>query len=108
PSRGLRIDLVLAAWLLTLYALVLPLALRTGRLVGDQSVRLEEETRRLSALVDQMPAAVWTTDTDLHLSETAGSGLANIGLGPAEHHGRTLSQIFGTDDPDLPVRSSHR
>ena len=46
----MRLDLALGGGLLGLYALVLPLALRTGRTMREQAVRLQEKSRQLSAL----------------------------------------------------------
>jgi PAS domain S-box-containing protein len=71
-------------------------------------VRLDGQTRQLSALVDQMPALVWSTDTDLRLTETAGSALANLGLSPNEQQGRLLSEVFGTSDRDFPALAAHQ
>jgi PAS domain S-box-containing protein len=103
-----RIDLALGGGLVGLYVLVLPLALRTARMLRDQSVRIEGQTRQMSAMVDQMPALLWSTDTELRLTESAGSGLRNIGLRPNEHQGLHLSEVFGTDDSALPVIEAHR
>src|SRR5207247_5597981 len=79
-AERVRLDAALAGGLIALYALVLPLAFRTTRTLHEQGVRLEGQTRQLSALLDQMPAIVWSTDTDLRITESVGSGLANVGL----------------------------
>src|SRR4051812_25068345 len=64
-SDRFRIDFALAGGLIALSILLLPLALRSGRTLRDQAVQLEGQTKQLSALVDQMPAAVWTADEEL-------------------------------------------
>ena len=101
------IGIVLAGSLFALYATVLPFAFRTARVLHDQSIRLEDHTRQLAALVDELPAVLWRTDEQLRLTETAGSALRNIGFRPNEHRGVLLTQLFG-DDPDLPLIAAHR
>jgi PAS domain S-box-containing protein len=107
-TARVRIDGSLAGGLLLLYALVLPLAFRTARTMRDQSVRLDGQTRQLSALVDQMPAAVWTTDRDLRITGAHGSALESIGLEPEQMAGTTLLEMFDTDDSDFEPVVAHR
>ena len=107
-GQRLEIDGALAGGLAVLYALVLPLAMRASRTVREQAVRLEEQTRQISALVEQMPAVVWTTDRDLRLLETGGAGLRGAGVAPNEHRGRTIAEVFGTDDAAHPAVAAHR
>src|SRR5213593_1463718 len=103
-----KIDGALAAGLLLLYALVLPLAMRTGRAVRAQSLHLEGKTRQLSALLDQLPAVVWATDTELRFTESAGAALKEIGLEAEGIRGAKLQDVVGTDDPEHPWIAAHR
>ena len=107
-DRRLEIDVVLACGLALLYALVLPLAMRASRTVHTQAVRLEEQTGQISALVEQMPAVVWTTDRDLRLVETLGGGLLAEGVRPGEDPARMIRDVFGATGEDHPAAAAHR
>ncbi len=52
----------------------------------------------IRALVDQFPGAFWTTDSELRFTSLLGRGLAEIGLGPNQVVGMTVSEFFETDD----------
>jgi diguanylate cyclase (GGDEF)-like protein/PAS domain S-box-containing protein len=59
---------------------------------------------RLRLLIEPMPAIVWTTDRELRFSSGLGGGLASFGLRAAP--GTSLSDHYGTRDPDaLPIRA---
>ncbi len=51
------------------------------------------------ALAAQLPGVMWTTDRDLVITGTYGSGLANTTITPAAFVGRRLAEIFG-DRPE--------
>jgi PAS domain S-box-containing protein len=75
----------------------------TERKRAEEALR-ESETR-LRALVEQIPAILWTTDRELRFTSSVGAGLAGLGLKPGEVVGRTLPAFFGTNDPGfLPLR----
>jgi PAS domain S-box-containing protein len=79
----------------------------------DERKRAEEalrnEEKRLLLLVEQIPAVLWTTDTELRFTLSVGAGLASLGLVPNQVVGMTLFEYFRTDDPDtLPIQASRR
>jgi PAS domain S-box-containing protein len=61
----------------------------------------------LERLVAQLPAVLWTTDTDLRFTSSEGVGLAGLGLQPGEVVGRTLAEYLRAD-PDDPTIRHHR
>jgi PAS domain-containing protein len=61
----------------------------------------------LERLVAQLPALLWTTDTDLRFTSSDGMGLVGLGLAPGEVIGRTLYDYFGTTDPAFPAIANH-
>ena len=71
------------------------------------SVARDHEAR-LRLLVEQMPAVLWSTDLDLRFTSSLGGGLAGLGLEPNQVVGLSLSEFFGTDDPEFPPIAAHR
>jgi two-component system cell cycle sensor histidine kinase/response regulator CckA len=69
---------------------------------------LRESEARLRLLIGQMPAVMWTTDTDLHFTSALGAGLAAMNLRPHQVIGMSLPEYFQTDDPDFPPIAAHR
>jgi PAS domain S-box-containing protein len=73
--------------------------------------RAEERSRqsaaRLRLVTEQMPAVVWTTDTDLRFTSSLGAGLAGLNLKPNEVVGMLLTEYFGTADPAFPALAGH-
>ncbi|HVS63959.1 MAG TPA: EAL domain-containing protein [Thermoanaerobaculia bacterium] len=63
---------------------------------------------RLRILVEQMPAVLWSTDTDLRFTSSQGAGLAGLGLREDEAIGLSLEEYFQSSDPELPAVASHR
>lgn len=53
-----------------------------------------------------MPAVLWTTDQDLHLTEGTGAGLA--AMGETDIRGLSLFAYFKTTDPEFPPIAAHR
>ena len=62
----------------------------------------------LERLVAQLPAVLWTTDTELRFTSSDGVGLSGLGLEPGEVVGQTLYEYFGTTDPAFPAIANHR
>ncbi|HEV8578327.1 MAG TPA: EAL domain-containing protein [Thermoanaerobaculia bacterium] len=54
---------------------------------------LHENAARLRLLIEQMPALVWTTDSDLRFTSSQGAGLAAIGLQAGEVDGRLVPEF---------------
>jgi PAS domain S-box-containing protein len=67
-----------------------------------------EERARLAVMIDNMPAIIWTTDTDLRFTYYTGAALENFGFRADEALGKTLFQHFGTEDPNFPLIAAHR
>jgi len=68
---------------------------------------LRESESRLRLLVEQMPAVLWSTDTELRFTSSVGSALAHLGLQPNDAVGKTLYEYFGTDDPTFAPLAAH-
>jgi len=99
-----------------LYATAMPLRSPHGEVdeamvmvqdVSDLEV-LRRSNIRTELLLAQMPAILWTTDTDLRFTSSTGAGLTGLDLAPNEAVGLTLFEYFGTDDPAFPPIAAHR
>src|SRR3990172_642299 len=77
-----------------------------------ENLRQREELRKseahLQVMVEQMPAVLWTTDTELRFTSSLGAGLAGLGLRPNQVLGMTLHEYFSTDDDEFPAIAAHR
>ena len=71
------------------------LTVNVDRPTGIVRIEVRTKNRQLSALVEQMPGVVWSTDRDLRLLETAGAGLRGAGVLPDEQRGLGLADLFG-------------
>jgi two-component system, cell cycle sensor histidine kinase and response regulator CckA len=69
---------------------------------------LADREHRLRLLVSQVPAVLWTTDTNLIFTSSVGSGLAGLGLEPDQVVGADLFTYFATGDPDFEPIAAHR
>ena len=73
----------------------------------ETTLRNNEAWLRL--LTGQMPAVLWTTDTQLRFTSSIGGGLELLNLQPNQVLGMTMSDYFQTDDPYfLPLVAHHR
>ena len=70
--------------------------------------RVRESEARLRVLIEQLPAVVWTVDTDLRFTSALGAGLVRLGLKPDEVVGKLLSDYFETTDQMFLPISTHR
>ncbi len=78
----------------------------TERKRAENALRRSEA--RLRLLVEQMPAILWTTDRELRVTSSLGAGLQGLGLRPGEVVGKTVFEVFGTDDPKSLAIAMHR
>jgi len=82
-------------------------ARRTVR--ADSSRTRREEQARLRLLTEQMPAVIWSTDTEFRITSSLGAGLGVMNRRPDEGVGRTLLEYLDTQDPGFaPVAAHHR
>ena len=58
-------------------------------------------------MLEQVPAILWTTDKELTITSSIGSGLKRIKTKPNEKVGVNLYEYYQTDDPDFPPISAH-
>ena len=69
---------------------------------------LDERESTLRLIVGQMPAVLWSTDTDLRLTSSEGAGLTSLGHRPGQFVGVTLFEFFRTTDPEFLPLVAHR
>ena len=70
--------------------------------------KIRESEARLRVLVEQLPAVLWTVDTDLRFTSCVGAGLLRLGLKPDEFVGKSLPDSFETADPTFFPIAAHR
>jgi PAS domain S-box-containing protein len=68
---------------------------------------LQEQAGRLDMITEQIPAVLWTTDSDLRFTSSEGRGLRALGLRPGQVVGMSLFDYFGTGDPEFPAIAAH-
>jgi PAS domain S-box-containing protein len=69
---------------------------------------IDERDTTLRLIVNQMPAVLWSTDTDLCLTSSEGAGLTGLGHKPGQFVGVTLFDFFRTTDPEFLPLVAHR
>jgi PAS domain-containing protein len=69
---------------------------------------LDEKDTAVQLMLNQMPAILWSTDTDLRLTSSAGAALAAAGRREGAPVGLTLSEFFHTSDPEFLPLVAHR
>jgi signal transduction histidine kinase len=78
---------------------------------GDSSAHVpafrEVADLRLGFITHQLPAIIWTTDRELHISSAIGAGLEPLDLDPQRVVGLPLARILGTEDPRDPLLEAH-
>jgi len=68
---------------------------------------LREELSVLRGLFDQIPAMIWSTDSNLMLKSLRGGATKSLGLVPGQLQGVHIYEFFGTDDPQFPPIRAH-
>lgn len=69
---------------------------------------LRESEARMRVIVEQLPAILWTTDTEFRFTSSVGAGLSRLGLKPEEVVGKSLYEYFQTDDRSFMPIAAHR
>jgi PAS domain S-box-containing protein len=87
-------------------AVVLQIQDVSGRRRAAKSVH-DRETR-LRLLLEQVPAVIWTTDTELRFTSGLGRRLDVLDLAPNQNVGTSLWEYFGTQDDEFPAIAAHR
>jgi len=73
---------------------------------AEEALRASEE--RLRMTTSQVPAILWTTDTELKFTSSTGAGLDALGLKTDQVVGMTLFEYLQTDDPENLVIKAYR
>jgi hypothetical protein len=73
----------------------------------EDSSRAAEYETRLRVLTEQMPAILWSTDTELRVVSSTGGGRKNLIPQPPTFMAGALREIVGTDDPTSPPIAAH-
>ncbi len=82
------------------------IALAIERKRGEERVRQSEA--RLRVLIEQLPAVLWTVDSNLRFTSAVGAGLTRLGLKPDQIVGMSLTDYFETSDPTFVPIAAHR
>lgn len=77
----------------------------TDRKLAEEKVLQSEQQLRL--IFDQIPAAVWTTDTELRIVSGSGASRAGDENGARSFIGKTMQEFFGTQDKSSPPLAAH-
>lgn len=78
----------------------------SDRMKVEEALRGTEQ--RLQVILEQAPFVVWTADTEMRVTSSLGSALAGLNLSPNQVLGKTLMEIFPSNDPNLPIFDAHR
>ena len=69
---------------------------------------IDEKETMVHLILNQMPAILWSTDTELRLTSSAGAALASAGRREGAAVGLTLFEFFHTTDPEFVPLAAHR
>ena len=89
-----------------LYSIGGQIALAIERTRSEE--RLHSSDARLRVLIEQLPAVLWTVDTELRFTSAVGAGLARLGLKPNSLVGTKLADYLETSDGTYPAVAAHR
>ncbi len=89
--------------------------LKTALAAAEEAHRVAESSKRdlmqsearLRLMTNQMPAVLWTTDTELSFTSSLGMGLLALGLQPNQIVGMTLYDYFQTTKPEFFPIAAH-
>jgi PAS domain S-box-containing protein len=65
--------------------------------------RLARDEARSRALLDQLPAVVWSVDTEMKFTSSQGRGLRDLNLEPDQVVGMPVADYVGSTDPEHPA-----
>lgn len=68
---------------------------------------LRESELRLRLLLEQAPAILWTTDTNLKVTSASGSGLESLDITQDQWLGRHVAAVLNTVEPGALALSAH-
>jgi len=74
-------------------------------LENESAVSIRESNLR--AVIEQMPAVLWTTDLELTVTFSTGNGLARLNHSVHPFAGMTLSEFFHKDADPTPMITAH-
>src|SRR5439155_24366312 len=69
---------------------------------------VQEPEARLRLLVEQMPAIVWTTDSELRMTSASGAGLAALRIDPSGVAGISVLHFLNITSPESTAMAAHR
>jgi PAS domain S-box-containing protein len=68
----------------------------------------DRDRARLGAVMEKMPAVLWTTDKDLRFTSSVGAGLEHLGLRTNQLVGTSVYDYFRTQDSEFGPIAAHR
>ena len=69
---------------------------------------LRDSEARLRVLIEQLPAILWTVDSQLRFTSALGAGLTRVGVKPEDVVGKTMEDFFETSDLGFLPITEHR
>jgi len=76
--------------------------------VLERTRELQDRDARLQLFYTQLPAVVWSTDTELLMTYMQGKGLQGAGMQPASFTGRTIQEFAGEGSESEKAVDAHR
>ncbi len=65
------------------------------------------EGERAKLVLEQLPAVVWTTDTELRITTSTGGGLASVGVSPDRIPSKPVGSFMPSDEQRSIIRAAH-
>ena len=69
---------------------------------------LRDSEARLRVLIEQLPAILWTVDSQLRFTSALGAGLTRVGVKPEDVVGKSMEDFFETSDLGFLPITEHR
>jgi signal transduction histidine kinase len=77
-----------------------------ARQAADRALHFN--TEQLRVIIGQMPALLWTTDTEMRLTTIVGNAMKRFGGDPAPFIGRSVPELLGNDAAGQAGVTAHR